>query len=99
MRLAEDFLGDQRLVVRDDAAGVHDFQRPAAPFRLAIDAVTGDARLVGDDGAARTRQTVEERGFAHVGATDDNERWKQFCHKFLSRTPNARSSVLSNLPM
>jgi len=59
----------------------------------------GDARFVGDDGAARAGQPVEERGLAHVGAADDDERWKQFCHKFLSRAHNGRYGVLRNLPM
>ena len=66
--LAQDFLRDQGFVVRDDAAGVNDLQGAAAPFGSAIDAVAGDAGLVGDDGAARAGETVEERGLAHVGA-------------------------------
>jgi len=57
MRLAQDFLRDQRLVVRDEAAGINDFQRPAAPLRLAVDAVTGDARLIGDDGSGACRSS------------------------------------------
>jgi len=56
MRLAEDFLRDQCLVVRDDAASIYDFQRAAAPLGFAVDAVTRDARLVGDDSAARAGQ-------------------------------------------
>ncbi len=99
MRLAQDFLRDQGLVVRYDTAGIDDFQRPAAPLGLAVDAVAGDAGLVGDDGAARAGQTVEESGLAHVGAADDDERWEKICHKFLGRAHIGRSGVLRNLQM
>ena len=51
-----------------------------APFGLAIDAVPGDPRLVGDDRAARPGKAVEQRGLAHIGASDDNERWQFFRH-------------------
>ena len=82
-----------------EATRIDDFQRAAAPFRLAVDAVTGNAGLVGDNGAARTGQTVEERGLAHVGAADDDKRWESFGHWFLGRTHNGRSGVVFNLPM
>src|SRR6266581_3315910 len=85
MRLAQDFLRDQGLVVWDEAPGIDDFQLPAAPFGLAVDAVARDARLVGDDGTAGAGQTIEERGLTHVGAADDHERWEKACHKFLGR--------------
>src|SRR5439155_15633357 len=45
MRLAQDFLRNKGFVVRDDAAGVNDFQLPAALFILAVDAVAGDSWL------------------------------------------------------
>jgi len=32
--------------------GIDHFEGPAAPFRLAVDTVAGDAWLVGDNGAA-----------------------------------------------
>src|SRR6266478_9881900 len=76
MRLAQDFLRDQGLVVGDDAASIDNLQRPAAPLCLAVNPVARDARLVGDNGAARAGQTVEERGLAHVGAADDDQRWE-----------------------
>ena len=50
-------------------------QRAATPLRFAVDAVAGDARLVGDDRATGARQTIEESGLAHIGAADDDERW------------------------
>ena len=81
MGLAEDFLGDQRAVVGDEAAGIHDFQGAAAPLGFAIDAVARDAGLVGDDGAARAGEAIEERGLAHIGASDDDERWEAFGHE------------------
>ena len=81
-RLAQDFLGNQRLVVGKDAARIHDFQRAAAPVGFAIDAVAGDAGLVGDNRAARTGQAVEERRLAHIGPSHDDERWKARSHEF-----------------
>ena len=50
----------------------------------AVDAVAGDAGFVGDDGAARAGEAIEERGFADVGAADDYERWEIFGHGVLS---------------
>ncbi len=76
--LAQDFGRDEGFVVGDDAAGVDDFHFVAEPFGFAVDAVAGDAGLVGDDGAARAGQAIEERGLADVGAADDDERWKFF---------------------
>src|SRR5947199_6337669 len=76
VRLAQDFLGNQRLIVRHEAARVDDFERAASPLPLAVNAVASDSRLVGDDGAARAGQTVEERGLAYVGTSskeDDGE--------------------------
>src|SRR5437879_6771610 len=99
MRLAQDFLGNQSLVVRHDTACIDYFQRPAAPFGPAVDAIAGNTRLIGDNGATRASQTVEERGLAHVGATDDNERWEQIGHRFLSSALYGCCRASSNLPM
>src|SRR5438046_31836 len=99
MRLAQDFLRNKGFVVRHDTACIDYFQRPAAPLRFAVDAVAGDARFVGHDCASRAGQTVEERGLAHIGATDDDERWEQIGHRFLSRTHYECGGALSNLPM
>src|SRR6516162_11443310 len=74
LRLAKDFLRDESLFVGNDSAGVDDFQRLAAPFGFAVDAVARDAGLVGDDGAARAGQTIEERGLAHIGAPDKDRK-------------------------
>ena len=71
---------DEGFVVGDDAAGVDDFHLVAEPFGFAVDAVAGDAGLVGDDGAARAGEAIEERGLADVGAADDDERWKLVRH-------------------
>ncbi len=76
--LSKDLLRDEGFVVGDDAAGVDDFDLMAAPFGFAVDAVARDAGFVGDDGAARSGQAIEERGLADVGAADDHERWKFF---------------------
>src|SRR5215472_2937822 len=88
LRLTKDFLRDERFLVRNNAAGVHHFQSFAAPFRFAVDAVASDAGLVGNDGAPRARQAVEQRGLAHVGASDNDQRWQSRGHEFdLWRNP------------
>jgi hypothetical protein len=38
---------------------------------IAIDAITGDARLVTDNGPSRSHETIKERGLAHIRAADD----------------------------
>ena len=78
MGLAENLLRDESFIVGNNAAGVDDLERVAAPIGFAVDAVAGDAGLVGDDGAARAGQAIEERGLADVRAADDHERWKFF---------------------
>jgi len=82
--LAKNFRWDQGLVVRHNAAGVDDFQRAAQPLGFAINAVAGDPRLVGDDGAARPSEAVEEGRFADVGPADDDERWQRGGHARLT---------------
>jgi hypothetical protein len=52
----------------------------AFPVCGAVDAVARDARLVGDDGAARAGEAVEQGGLAHIGASDDNDGWQFFGH-------------------
>src|SRR5713226_7941413 len=79
-RLAEDLARNGRLLIGDDAAGVHDLRGSPVPAYRAVDAVARDARLVGDDGAPRPRQPVEERGFAHVRTPGNHNGWKWFRH-------------------
>ncbi len=74
--LAVDFGGDEGGVVGDDAAGIDDAGDAAGPVDFTVDAVAGDAGLVAYDGAAGARESVEERGFADVGAADDGEGWR-----------------------
>ncbi len=73
--LAEDFGGDESLVVGDDAAGVDQAGLVGLPVDEAVDAVAGDAGLVADDGAAGAGEAVEEGGFADVGAADYCDNW------------------------
>src|SRR5579862_2386429 len=72
-RLTKNFRWDEILVFRNDAAGVDDAEIAPAPLGVAIEAVASDAGLVANDGATRTHNAVEQRGLAHVGATDDGE--------------------------
>jgi len=78
--LAQNFGGDHRFVVGDDAACVHDFEQMPIPVAGAINAVTGDSRLIGDDGAARAGEAIEECGLADIGAACDYDGWKLFVH-------------------
>ncbi len=72
-RLAENFRGDEIVVVGNDAAGVDDLQAAASPFRVAVETVAGDSGFVAYDSAARAYDAIEERGLAHVGAADDGD--------------------------
>ena len=78
--LAQNFSGDAGFVFGDDSAGVNDLKGAAFPVCGAVDAVAGDAGLVGDNGAARAGEAIEERGLAHVGASDDYDGWQFFGH-------------------
>src|SRR6266481_5690240 len=80
MRLPQNLLRNERLVVRNDAASVDNLKGVAAPLRLAIDAISRDARLVGHDGAARAGQAIEKRGLADIGAAHNYQRWQVFGH-------------------
>jgi hypothetical protein len=57
--------------VLDESAGVdaHVLHRPQQP--VAVLAIARDARHVGDDGVARFRERVEQRGLADVRPSDD----------------------------
>ena len=50
-----------------DAAGIHQRERPPAPFHLGRDAVAGDARLIVHDGDAPPGDAVEQGRLADVG--------------------------------
>ncbi len=78
--LAQNFARDLGFVIGDESAGVHNFEVAIAPGGGAVDAIAGDAGLVGDDGAARAGEAVEERGLADVGPADNDQqrqrRWQ-----------------------
>ncbi len=78
--LAQDFSGDAGFVFRDDSASVDHLKGTTLPVCGAVNAVARDARLIGDDGAARAGEAVEERGLAHIGASDDHDGWQFFGH-------------------
>jgi len=56
----------------DNTASINHAQAAAPPFALSIETVAGDAGLVADNGASRTDDSIEERGFADVGTSDDS---------------------------
>jgi len=80
--LVVDFGGNQLGVVRDDATGVDQAKLAAAPVVLAVDPVAGNARLVAHDGAARVRQAIEKRRFAHVGPAHDGDHRQRLSARF-----------------
>jgi hypothetical protein len=61
------------LDVAADATGVDDRAGVSGCFGWRADAVAGDAGLVVNDGDLATSETVEERGFPDIGATDDGD--------------------------
>ncbi len=71
--LPENFRRYQILFFGQYSAGIDDAQAASAPFRLAIEPVPGNARLIPDDGAARTDDAVEECGLAYVRASHDGD--------------------------
>lgn len=78
-RLAKDFSGDQGFVIGNDAARVDEAGGASGPFDLTVNAVAGDTGFVSDDGAARAREPVEERGLADVRASHDSQGWLAGC--------------------
>src|ERR1700738_998673 len=74
MGLPQNLLRDERLIVGDDAPGVDNLKRVAAPVRLAIDTIAGDARLVGHNGAARAGEAIEKSGLADIWAAHNHQR-------------------------
>jgi len=79
-RLAQDFSRDEGFVVGDNAASVDDFERVPIPVAGAINAITCDSGLVGDDRAARAGEAIEQRRFPDVGAAGDYDGWKFVVH-------------------
>ncbi len=58
----------------NNAASIYHAQAVATPFPLSIETIASDAGLVADDGAPRTYDSIEERGLADVGASDNRQR-------------------------
>ncbi len=73
-------LGHQPLDAADDgldeAAGVDHDARAALVAGIAVFAVAGQARDVGDERVARARQRVEERRLADVRTPDQGDDWQ-----------------------
>jgi hypothetical protein len=60
----------ENAVFRDglETAGVDDQVRPFPGTPLAVVAIACEAGQIGDERITRTRETIEERGFPHIGA-------------------------------
>src|SRR5437868_6225835 len=65
--LFEDSLGDFALFTRNNSPRIYNLEGAAIPGRRTIDAITGNARLISDDGSTLSDQTIEQRGFPNVG--------------------------------
>src|ERR1039458_4039347 len=78
-RLAEDFRRDEVFFFWEDAASIDNADAPAAPLRIAVKPVAGDAGLVANDGAARANDAVEQRGLAYVRSAHDGQRRNAGC--------------------
>ncbi len=66
--LMHDAVVDHRL----EAPGIDDQIRPIAHTAMAVVAITGQARIVGDQRITRFGQPVEQRGFTTFGADKGN---------------------------
>ena len=66
LRLAKDLRRNQRLIIRNHAAGIDDPRLPAHPLDLAIDAVACNPRLIAHDRSPRSRQPIEQRALTHI---------------------------------
>ena len=95
-RLPENFGRNQSLVVRNNPARIHNLKSLAAPLRFSINAVACDAGLVRHNRTPRARQPIEQRGFAHIGAPDNYQRWKFFSH-FKQATTASQERAASDL--
>src|SRR6185312_11734848 len=68
---AEFFRHFFRLAFAADASGVDKDEFRSVPFNRFIDCVTGGAGDGGDDGTLASGESVQESGFADVGAADN----------------------------
>ena len=71
VRLQRDLLGEAVIERGTDAAGIDDLAGELRQLRRGGQAVTGDARLIVDDGDFPTDEAVEQSGFPHIRATYD----------------------------
>ena len=71
--LGMDLVGEARIHIAADAAGVDDLKRCLAELALRRDAVARHAGHVVDDGDFPPGEAVEECGLAHIGASDDGD--------------------------
>src|SRR4051794_40982004 len=80
--LPQDLGGDQVLVIRDDSAGVDDFEVLLTVRGLTVNAIPGDSRLVSDYRPALSRDCVEQRGLADVRSAHyhNGGQWAIFRH-------------------
>ena len=65
--LAQDLRRDVLLVFDDDAAGVDQFKAAAVMLGRPMDPVARDSRLVADDCAPLSGNSIEEGGLTNVG--------------------------------
>ena len=76
LRLFEDLSRDLGFLAGNDAAGVDNLEGSPVPSSRAIDAIAGDAGLIGNDRSALADEAVEERRLANIGPADDGDQRK-----------------------
>ena len=69
------FFEDAAFRVGLETAGIDDDEFVLAQFGIAVVAIPGEARVISHDGVTCFGDAVEQRGFAHVGATHDSDDW------------------------
>src|SRR5205807_7890847 len=80
LRLLENFARDGSMVVEQQTSRIDDFERPAAPGSSAVNTIASNSRLVCDNRPASSRESIEERRFADIGTSDDNDGWQYVIH-------------------
>jgi len=74
-RLSKNLGRNEILCFGKDSAGIDDPNAAAAPFGITVQAISGNAGLVANNGTARPHDAIEQGGLAYIGPAYDGERW------------------------
>src|SRR5579875_3052422 len=74
--MSENLRGNRVAILGYNSAGVHHLEASPSPFSNAFDTVARHAGLVAYQRSAAAENPVEQRGFAHIGASENNDKWQ-----------------------